>query len=262
MKDAFNEIVSVEELALTTVGMRSTHLYKLTKANGAFKLCRYCKILNRLELEAQARCTEADFIKLMNDCGVMGWDGFCGEHPKDVLDGVMFEFSVTVNDGREIKAQGFESFPQGYGELVKALDQMLLEASAAYEEKNSKSLQDFHADLTFGIEEKVCLDVNKKQLLLTVGAKPYVIDSGEIIGFAGEISEICEKDADKGYRFCIKLNVNTALFDELRVDLTKGNRPTHPDEDWYLECDMQLLELKWRLREWTFKPTVEQTFLG
>ncbi|MBQ4648975.1 MAG: hypothetical protein IJB76_07435 [Clostridia bacterium] len=260
------QTVSVEELTLTTMGMRFTHVYKISKADGAFTLFRYRKTYrggeDGLELEIKTNCIEADFIKLMNDCNVLSWDGFHGKHPKNVSDGTMFNFSATVNEDRQIKADGSENFPRGYREFVRTLDQMLYDASAAYEEKNSKALESFHTDLTFGIEEKICLDLNKKQLLLTVGAKPYVITGGEIESFEEVISEVCESADDKGYRFCLNLSVNTPIFDKIMVDLTKGNRPAKPDEAWYLECHMQLLELKSWLREWTYTPSMEQTFLG
>lgn len=260
------QVLSVRELTLSTMGMRFAHVYKISKVHGAFTLFRYRKTYrggeDGLELEIKTHCVEADFIKLMNDCNVMGWDGFHGKHPKNVSDGIMFDFSATVNEERQIKADGSQNFPRGFREFLRTLDQMLYDASAAYEEKNSKALEAFHADLTFGIEEKISLDLNKKQLLLTVGTKPYAIGSDEIESFEEVISEACESADDKGYSFCIILNVNTPIFEKIRVDLTKGNRPIAPDEDWYLECHMQLLELKSWLREWTYKPKMEQTFLG
>ena len=64
-------------------------------------------------------------LELMNTCGVICWDGFHGKHPKNVKDGIMFDFRATVNDGQEIHADGSENFPKGYHDFVRELNKIL-----------------------------------------------------------------------------------------------------------------------------------------
>ena len=44
------------------------------------------------ELEKSAVVDTEDFIELMNNCKVNRWNSFHGEHPKNVQDGIMFDF--------------------------------------------------------------------------------------------------------------------------------------------------------------------------
>ena len=63
----------------------------------------------------------------MNNCSVIRWDGFHGEHPKNVKDGIMFDFTATVNGGQTIYADGSANYPKGYNEFVRELNKMLAE---------------------------------------------------------------------------------------------------------------------------------------
>ncbi len=69
----------------------------------------------------EAQCETETFISLLNGCGVMGWDGFRGKHPIGILDGEMFVFEASVNDGKEIRASGSQNFPRGLWELRDGL---------------------------------------------------------------------------------------------------------------------------------------------
>ncbi len=128
-KKSKNEIISVQKLTLRTMNMRVTYLYKIEHENTGLKFERYREVFIdgdvRLELERRVSCTIGTFVKLMNDCNVMKWDGFHGKHPKNVSDGTMFTFSATVNNGQVIRADGSENFPKGYRELVRAFNEML-----------------------------------------------------------------------------------------------------------------------------------------
>ena len=119
-------IVSVREITLTLHGMRGSYVYKFENQN---ELRRYREIYrageDELVLEASAPCGEPTMIELMNTCGILRWDGFYGEHPKNVRDGIMFRFEASVNGGQTVKADGSENFPKGYHEFVRALDAML-----------------------------------------------------------------------------------------------------------------------------------------
>ena len=59
--------------------------------------------------EASAVVDTAEFVELVNNCGVIRWDGFHGKHPKNVHDGEMFRFSACVNGEKTIEADGSET---------------------------------------------------------------------------------------------------------------------------------------------------------
>jgi len=124
-----NHIISVQELTLRIIGMRVTNLYKIEDAG--LKLERYRELYRDgeviLELEKSAPCETDTLVGLMNECGIIKWDGFYGKHPKNVSDGTMFAFTATINNGRVIRADGSQNFPKGYREFVRALDKMLAE---------------------------------------------------------------------------------------------------------------------------------------
>ena len=116
------EVTSVEEMALTERGMRGGTVYKI-KVNGTqTELMRYREGRFEPELEESATCDTQYIIELMNSCGIIGWDGFSGKHPRNVHDGIMFKFKATVNGGRSVKANGSENFPKGYRELLNGIN--------------------------------------------------------------------------------------------------------------------------------------------
>jgi len=129
--DGRETITSIETMTLTLQGMRFCHVYKIANEDGKTELRRfrkeYANGVDTLELEASAVCDIADLIELMNTCGVICWDGFHGKHPKNVRDGIMFDFRAAVNAGQEIRADGSANFPDGYHEFVRELNSMLAE---------------------------------------------------------------------------------------------------------------------------------------
>ena len=129
--DCRKTITSIETMTLTLQGMRFCSVYEITNEDGKTELRRFRKVysngVDTLELETSAVCDITDFIELMNTCGVICWDGFHGKHPKNVKDGIMFDFRATVNDGQEIHADGSENFPKGYHDFVRELNKILAE---------------------------------------------------------------------------------------------------------------------------------------
>ena len=127
--DSAKTIASIETMTLTLQGMRGASVYKIANDGGKAELTRFRKVYSKgedfLELEASASCDTKDLIELMNNCGVFRWDGFHGKHPKNVMDGIMFNFTATVNAGQNIHADGSENFPKGYRDFVRELDKML-----------------------------------------------------------------------------------------------------------------------------------------
>ncbi len=125
-------VTSVEKMTLTLHGMRGSCVYKFETEGDMRELRRYQIVYSdgedRLELEKSAPCSMQTMIDLMNSCGILRWNGFLGEHPKNVRDGIMFRFEAAVNGEQTVKAEGSENFPKGYRDFVRALDTMLAES--------------------------------------------------------------------------------------------------------------------------------------
>ena len=124
-----NTITSVESMTLILRGMCGGTVYTFDHKSDYTKLCRYYEKYsngeNILELDESTACDIETMIRLMNKCNILGWNGFHGAHPKNVLDGIMFRFEAKVNNGVTVFADGSENFPKGYREFVRALDNML-----------------------------------------------------------------------------------------------------------------------------------------
>ena len=124
-------VTSIETMTLTLQGMRFCSVYEIKNEDGKTELRRFRKVYSKgedtLELEKTAVCDTKDFIELMNNCSVIRWDGFHGKHPKNVMDGIMFDFTAIVNDGQTIHADGSANYPKGYNEFVRELNKMLAE---------------------------------------------------------------------------------------------------------------------------------------
>ena len=125
------EITSVENMTLTLHGMRGGTVYKIANKNDKTELLFYREVYSKgevtLELEKTTVFDTQAFVELMNTCGVMGWNNFHGKHPRNVLDGIMFKFTATVNGGEIIKADGSANFPKGYKDFVNHLNKTLAE---------------------------------------------------------------------------------------------------------------------------------------
>ena len=128
-REGSKAVTSVETMTLTLHGMRGSYVYKLEEEGGTTVLRRYREVYrggeDELKLEASVPCTVQTMIELMNTCGILRWNGFHGKHPKNVSDGIMFDFAATVNGGETIRADGSANYPKGYYEFVRALDEML-----------------------------------------------------------------------------------------------------------------------------------------
>lgn len=130
-KAAGKTVTSFETVTLTLHTMRGSYVYEISNEAGRVEIGRYREVFSgeKTDLipEQSASCDTQTFIDLMNLCGVIRWDGFHGKHPKNVLDGTMFNFTASVNNGQKISADGSANFPKGYHEFVRALNEMLAE---------------------------------------------------------------------------------------------------------------------------------------
>ena len=130
--DGMKTVTAVESMTLTLRGMRGGSVYTFDGEAGQTELRlyreRYSGTETILELEQSAVYAVQDMIELMNNCGIVRWNGFHGKHPKNVSDGIMFRFEAAVNGGQTILANGSANFPKGYHEFVSALNTILTES--------------------------------------------------------------------------------------------------------------------------------------
>ena len=125
-------ITSYTSLSWHISGMRVAQEYEIVKKGDETEVSEYelrCVTGGGRERELQRRvlCTEERMLELLNQFPVMKWDGFHGKHPRGVLDGEMFSFRATVNDGVSIHAEGSANFPKGFHEFRRAIHLLLSE---------------------------------------------------------------------------------------------------------------------------------------
>ena len=132
MKSFFNQsdrIDTFEVVTLRESTMRNVAEYEIVMKDGKAEVSRYSIRFTQSEdervLEKRATVDEAYALKLLNDCGVLSWDGFHGAHPRGVADGTMFNLHATVNGGKRIHATGSENFPRHYRDLTNGLYEIL-----------------------------------------------------------------------------------------------------------------------------------------
>lgn len=120
-----DRIESFESVLLHTSGMRGSVDYEIVDRDGCAEVTEYQIRYGGDEPERvpsrKASRSVEEVLELLNDCGVLRWDGFLGPHPKGVLDGVMFTFKATVNGGRTLYASGSQNFPRHYREFTDGL---------------------------------------------------------------------------------------------------------------------------------------------
>ena len=123
------KIESFDIVTLRLSGMRFTVEYEIVMkgkdADVAEYEIRYSKDANKRVPARKTVCGADRVLKLLNDCELVSWDGFVGNHPKNVKDGIMFSLNATVNGGRKISAHGSENFPKHFRELRDGLNAIL-----------------------------------------------------------------------------------------------------------------------------------------
>ena len=123
------KIESFEIVTLRLSGMRFTVEYEIVtngkKAEVTEYEIRYEKKEDKRVPKRKTVCSVDKVLTLLNDCELVSWDGFVGNHPKDVKDGIMFSLKATVNSGRKISAHGSENFPKHFREFRNGLNTLL-----------------------------------------------------------------------------------------------------------------------------------------
>ena len=121
-------IDSFTKITLRESGMRGTWEYEVIskgdEAEVTLYVHRYVDSERRREAEETHTCSKDEIVELLNQTGVMKWDGFHGKHPKHVLDGIMFGFTAEVNDGKTIHADGSQNFPNGYHDFERRISEI------------------------------------------------------------------------------------------------------------------------------------------
>ena len=115
------KITSFDRLTLRLIAMRYACEYEIVCRGDGSVVTRYMMrcVPDGTEMvpEGSVDVPTDEVLRVLNDCGVSGWDGFHGQHPRGVRDGTMFRFTATVNGGEEIDADGSENFPRHFREL-------------------------------------------------------------------------------------------------------------------------------------------------
>ena len=123
------ECFFVGEMTLTLTGMRGEWVYQFDGDTEALRRCRvvYSNGEDELVPEASMFCSKQTMLDLFSACEIHRWNGFHGEHPRHVQDGIMFRFEAAVNGGQTICADGSANYPRGYHDFVRTMDEMLAE---------------------------------------------------------------------------------------------------------------------------------------
>lgn len=128
-KNAPEKIDSFETIHLRINGMRGTREYAIIsdgdEAEVSLYKFFYANGKEECRLEKSVTVRTEEMVEIMNFCGFSGWDGFKGEHPKNVSDGDMFRLEAFINENEKIHAEGSANFPKGYREFVQKLDALL-----------------------------------------------------------------------------------------------------------------------------------------
>lgn len=134
-KDIFSKnetektVTSLEIITLRESGMRYSAEYEILMKDGKAEVSQYDIRYSHGEdqrlLTRRAVCEEETILDLLNECNFISWDGFNGPHPKGVLDGIMFRLNATVNEGKNIHANGSQNFPKHYRDFTDGLYNIL-----------------------------------------------------------------------------------------------------------------------------------------
>jgi len=139
-----------------------------------------------------------------------------------------------------------------------------IRAQLAYRAENAEKLKSFCIGQTFGIDEKIHLDSERKHMIVTssddwTADNPDIIviekitnvetaieDNEEELFFTD--SEGNEKSYDPprykhAYEFHITFQIDSPWFDEISVDLNNGERPESEEDDLYTAWKLQMQEL-------------------
>ena len=123
------KIDSFDIVTLRLSGMRFTTEYEIVMKGKDAEVTeygiRYEKKEDKRVPKRKTVCNVDKVLKLLNDCELASWDGFVGNHPKGVKDGIMFSLKATINGSKKISAHGSENFPKHFREFRDGLNALL-----------------------------------------------------------------------------------------------------------------------------------------
>ncbi len=126
-----DQIRTFERVTLRLSGMRGIWEQEITCKDEKALVSEYgLRFYEGQEERVLRRSGEVDLqevLKVLNSCNIASWNGFYGERPHGLLDGIMFQFEAVVNDGQQITARGTENFPSHYEKFTDALYDWLKE---------------------------------------------------------------------------------------------------------------------------------------
>ena len=122
------KVENFTSIALKELGMRGSQIYEILPKDTEAEISLYDIIIvdrkDQKRLAKLATCDKQIIIDIINDFGILSWDGFHGKHPKGVLDGIMFDFNAVIDD-KTIQADGSENFPKNYKEFRHKIQEIL-----------------------------------------------------------------------------------------------------------------------------------------
>ncbi|MBR6204454.1 MAG: hypothetical protein IKQ60_05305 [Candidatus Methanomethylophilaceae archaeon] len=112
-------VVSFSRITIEFSGMSHFYEVEAVSTDSGTEVSRYGRHWgdDARYLEGKGVCDTDEFIALLNECDLIGWDGFNGEHPPGLLDGSMFRLEAIVNGDRRISAGGSGIIPGGISRL-------------------------------------------------------------------------------------------------------------------------------------------------
>ncbi len=126
---AMKKIESFEVVTLYENGMRFSSVYEIVPRGENAEVSKYEKRYSGEKdervLVKRAEISADEALELLNDCGLLSWNGFCGAHPRGVRDGIAFRLEAKVNGGEMIHADGSQYFPKNYRTFRDGLYQIL-----------------------------------------------------------------------------------------------------------------------------------------
>ena len=134
----------------------------------------------------------------------------------------------------------------------------------AYREDNEKKLAFFKDTATYGDRRKLIIDETNRKFIVTSAsnwrkANPDIIDFAMVESFEITVKEDCDEifDTDEEgksvsfdpqkfefeYTFDVDIDVDHPYFDEIRFELSEGNRPDSPHSELFEEYVKQANEM-------------------
>lgn len=125
--DNFSPINEVYVGQKTDTGLHLEHLNVWNDWNDS--IGDYVETIDKKESVDGDQQLYARVCSLFGECKIRQWNGFDGENPPDVYDGIMMKFETHLSDGSIVKARGMNNFPNHYFEFYQGISTIIKEAA-------------------------------------------------------------------------------------------------------------------------------------